>query len=243
LGLTRISGKLSIVIPIILILFISSYIYPNTQAQSNTSFSPDDQFLIPSYNGSINFARNGSYSNATFESESWTFENLNINGSVPLQNFLVSAQNSNVTIFSYFSSNTTITTLRLRYAVEGNGKQIFNFGQQGHVNEVDWTIVKTVDRKNIFLTPGTDYTISPNGTIVVNGATGNFSIAHYNFYYNNLLNSNLPFYEQHSVAIATSTATAIIIVLAIVMAVRNRKYLAEKNLETALLQKMESSQR
>ena len=231
MGLTRISGKLSIVIPIILILFIFSYIYPSTQAQSNTSFSPKDRFLIPSYNGAINFATNGSYSNATFESESWIFENLSINGSMPLQNLLVSAQNSNVTIFSYFSSNNTITTLRLRYEVEGNGKQIFNFGQQGPVqNVVDWTIVKTVNHQNIFLTPGTDFTFSPDGTIVVNGATGNFSIAHYNFYYNNLFNSNLPFYERHSVAITTSAAVAIVIVLTVVIMVRNRKYLTEKKL-------------
>jgi hypothetical protein len=125
----------------------------------------------------------------------------------------------------------------LRYAVEGNGKQIFNFGQQGPINGVDWTVVKTVNRKNIFLTPGTDYTISSNGTIVVNGATGNFSIAHYNFYNNNLLHSNLPFYLQHSVAIATSVATAVVIVLAAGIVARNRKSLAEEKLGNSSLQK------
>jgi hypothetical protein len=229
LGLTRISGKLSIVIPIILILFISLYICPNTQAQSNTSFSPKDQFLIPSSDGAISFAVNGSYSNATLENGSWAFKNLSINGSMPIRNFLVSAQNSNVTIFSYFSFNNTVASLGLIYAVEGNGKQIFNFGQQSHVNGVDWTVVKTVNRRNVFLTPGTDYTISANGTIVVNGATGNFSIFHFSFYNNNL-NSNLPFYEQHSVAIATSAAVAIVMVLAVVVAVRNGKYLTEKKL-------------
>jgi hypothetical protein len=194
LGLTRIGGKLSIVIPIILILFISSYICPNTQAQNNTSFSPKDQFLIPSSNGEISFAVNGSYSNATFENGSWAFKNLSISGSTHLQNFLVSAQNSNITILSYFSSNTT-SRLLLRYTVEGNGKQIFNFGQ-GPINGVDWTIIKTINRQN----------------------------AHFNFYNINSLNSNLPFYKQHSVAIATSAVTAIVIVLATFVAVRNRKY-------------------
>ncbi len=118
----------------------------------------------------------------------------------------------------------------MRYAVEGNGKQIFNFGLQGHVNGVDWTVVKTVDRKVTFLTPGPDYTLSSNGTIVVNGATGNFSIAHYNFSNINLHNSNLPFYEQHSVAIATSAAVASFVALATIIAVRNRKYLVVKKL-------------
>ena len=237
MGLTRISGKFSIVIPIILVLFISAYFYPVTQAQSNTTFSAKDQFLIPNSNGSINFATNGSYSSATFDGVSWAFKNLNINGSFPLQNFLVSAQNSNVTIFSFFSSNNATTTLRLRYSVEGNGKQIFNFGLPSHVNGVDWTIVKTVNRKNIFLTPGTDYTISSNGTIVVNAATGNFSIAHYNFYNNNLLHSNLPFYEQHSVAIATLSVVAIVIVLFTVITVRNRQNFVNKKLSNGALQK------
>ena len=238
MGLARISGKFSLVIPIILILFISSYFFPNIQAQSNTTFSPEDQFLIPSHNGEINFATNGSYSNARFENNNWTFENLNINGSTSLQNFSVSAQNSNVTIFSYFSSNNTLTTLRLRYAVEGNGKQIFNFGQQSQLqNAVDWTVIKTVDRKNEFLTPGTDWTFSSDGTIVVNGGTGNFSIAHFNFYNNNLLNSNLPFYEKHSVAIATSAGVAVVLVLAVVIAVTNRKYLTGKKLGNGFLTK------
>jgi FlaG/FlaF family flagellin (archaellin) len=208
-------------------------------AQSNASFSPVDQFLIPSSNGVVNFAVNGSYSNATLENGLWAFKNLNINGSSPLKIFLVSAQNSNVTVFSFFSSNSTATLLRLRYAVQGNGKQTFNFGQ-GHINAVDWTIVKTVNRTNIFLTPGKDYTMSSNGTIVVNGATGNFSIVHYNFINDNLFNSNLPFYERHSVAIATSAVVAVVIVLAVVIAVRNRKY-SEKNLSNSIQTKNSES--
>lgn len=237
MGPNRISGKSSIVIAVILILFISSWTYPNTKAQSNIHFTPEDQFLIPSSNGAVRFAVNGSYSSATLENGSWAFKNLSVNGTTPLQNFFVSAQDSNITIFSYFSSNFTITTLRLRYAVEGSGKQSFNFGQQGQVNGVDWTIVKTVDRKNTFLTPGTDYKFSPNGEIVVNGATGNYSIIHYNFSNNRLLNSNLPFYEQQSVAIATSAAVAIVIVLAVVVAVRNRKNLNDKKLDNGTIAK------
>ena len=228
MGLTIFERKLSIVIPIILILFISSYFCLITQAQNVTFFSPKDQFLIPSRNAAISFAVNGSYSNATLENGSWVFKNLSVNGSIPIRNFLVSAQDSNVTIFSYFSFNTTIRSLGLRYVVEGNGKQIFNFGL-GHINAVDWTIVKTVDRKNVFLTPGTYYTISTNGTIVVNGATGNFTIFRFSFSNVNL-NSNLPFQEKHSVALVTLAVIAIVIVLAVVIAVRNRKYLAEKKL-------------
>lgn len=237
MGHAKTGKKFLIVIAVIIILFISSAICSNSQAQNLTSFSQENHFLIPSNNAAVSFAQNGSYSKITLENNGWTFENLNINGSMPIQSFSVSAQNSNVTIFSYFSSNNSTTTLRLRYSVEGEGKQIFNFGQQTHVNGVDWTIVKTVNRKNTFLTPGTDYTISSNGTIVVNGATGNFSIAHYNFYNNNLLHSNLPFYMQHSVAIATSATVATFVVLAVVIGVRNSKYLTEKKLGNGALTK------
>ena len=233
----RFRGKSLIVIAVIIIVIISSLTYSNIKAQSNIRFTPADQFLIPSSNGAVSFAVNGSYSSATLENGGWAFKNLSVNGTTLLQNFFVSAQDSKINIFSYFSSNFTITTLRLRYAVEGNGKQSFNFGQQGHFNGVDWTIVKTVDRKNTFLTPGTDYKFSTDGEIVVNGATGNYSIIHYNFSNNRLLNSNLPFYQQQSVGFITSAVVAIVIVLAVVIAMRNRKNLNDKKLGNGAVSK------
>ena len=232
----RFRCKSSIVIAVIIILFISSLSFSNIKAQSNICFTPTDHFLLPSSNGEVNFAVNGSYSSATLENGGWTFKNLSINGTTPIQNFFVSAQDSKITIFSYFSSNFTITTLRLRYAVEGNGKQSFNFGL-GRFNGIDWTIVKTVDLKNTFLTPGTDYKFSSEGEIVVNGATGNFSIVHYNFSNNRLLNSNLPFYQQQSVGIVTAAVVAIVVVLAVVIAVRNRKNLNDKKLGNGAVSK------
>lgn len=211
-------------------MFISSWIFHSTLAQNNTTFSPANQFPIPSNNGIVKFAVNGSYSQVTLENNSWTFENLIINGSIPIQNLLVSAENSNVTIFLYSSFGGTPPIQALNYAVEGSGKQIFNFGPQGHVpNVVDWTVFKTIDRRTVFLTPGTDWTFSPNGTIVVNGATGNFTIFYFPSLEDNSLNSNLPFYEQHSVAITTSAIVTIIIILTVVIALRNKKYLTPKN--------------
>jgi hypothetical protein len=227
LGL-NINSKVSSIIALMLIIFISSLIFPNTQAQNNTSFSPADKFQIPSYNGTVSFAVNGSYSQAALYNDSWAFQSLSMNRSTTLNNFLVSAQNCNVTIFSYTASNTT-QTLRLRYLVTGDGKQIFNFGQiLGVQNSLDWYVVHTINGKSIFLTPGVDWTISPNGTVVVNAATGNFSVVHFNSGDTALLNSNLPFYEQHSVAITTSAVVAVVLVLAVVIIVRNKTYLAEK---------------
>ena len=99
--------KVSTGIAIIVIIFIFLLTCPNTQAQTNTSFNPADKFSIPAYNGSISFAVNGTYSNATFENNTWTFTNLLLNGSQPLENFEISTQNSNVTIFSYLTANNT----------------------------------------------------------------------------------------------------------------------------------------
>lgn len=150
-----------------------------------------------------------------------------MNRSTSLKNFLVSAQNSNITIFTYVSSNFT-QTLRLSYAVVGNGKQVFNFGQS-RGNGIDWTVTHTVNGKTAFLTEGVDWTISSNGTVVVNyHATGNFSVIRYSFA-NNISPSNLPFYEQHSVAIATLAAVVIVVVLAVVLVVRNNTNLRGKS--------------
>lgn len=228
MGLKQINSKVSAVIALMLILFISSSIYPNIKAQTAISFSPADQFQIPSYNGTVSFAVNGNYSQATLYNDSWAFQNLSMNRSTTLSNFRVSAQNCNITIFAYTASNTS-QTLRLRYSVAGAGYQIFSFGQiHSAQNSVDWYVVHTVNGKSIFLTPGVDWTISRNGTVVVNAATGNFSVVHFNSGDTALLNSNLPFYEQHSVAIITSAAIAIVLVLAVVITVKSKTYLTKK---------------
>ena len=61
--------------------------------------------------------------------------------------------------------------------------------------------------------------------MVVNGSPGNFSIFRFGNLFSGLPNSNLPFYEQHSVAIATSAVVAGVVGLAIVLAVRNNKFI------------------
>ena len=226
-----INSKVSAVIAIVLIIFICLSVYPNAQAQTKTSFTSADKFIIPSSNGTVSFAYVGNYSTATLEGNNWVFQNLSMNRSTTLKNFLVSTQNSNITIFSYVSSNLT-QTLRLNYAVVGSGKQVFNFGQS-RGNGIDWTVIHTVHGRTVFLTEGVDWKISSNGTVAVNSvATGNFSVIRYSFA-NSLSPSNLPFYEQHSVAIATSAAVAIVVVLAVALSIRNIKNMPEKNVHNS----------
>ncbi len=222
--------KVSAGIAIIVIVLIFPWTCPNTQAQTDITFKPADKFSIPSNNDTISFAVNGTYSKATLENDTWTFMNLRLNGSQPLENFKISTQNSNVTIFSYIAFNTTLQSLLLRYAVEGKGKQIFNFGlgsQEGEWSAIDWSVIAN---NAVFIAEGEGWTISNDGTLIVTGVTGNVSIVHWGFFENSLPSSNLPFYLQHSVAIATAVAVAIIIGIAVAIKVKNREHSGESEL-------------
>ena len=216
--------KVSAGIAIIVIVLIFPWTCPNTRAQTDITFNSADKFSIPSYNGTISFAVNGTYSKATLENDTWTFTNLRLNRSQPLENFKISTQNSNVTVFSYLAFNTTLQSARLRYAVEGEGKQIFNFGlgsQGGEWSGVDWSVITG---NNVFMAEGEGWTISNDGTLVVTGVTGNVSIVHWGFFENSLPSSNLPFYLQHSVAIATVVVVAIIVSVAVAIKVKSREH-------------------
>jgi len=220
--------KVSTGIAIIVIVLIFPWTCLNTQAQTDTTFNSADKFSIPSYNGTISFAVNGTYSKATLENDTWTFTNLRLNRSQPLENFKISTQNSNVTIFSYLAFNTTLQSARLRYAVEGKGKQIFNLGlgsQEGEWSGTDWSVITG---NNVFMAEGEGWTISNDGTLVVTGAAGNVSIVHWGFFENSLPSSNLPFYQQHSVAIVIVMVGAVTIIVAIVIKVKSKRHSGEK---------------
>ena len=114
---------------ILVIALVFPYICSSTQAQTNATFSSADKFTIPAYNGVVSFAVNGSCTKATLENDTWTFNGLTLNGSFPLGNLKFSAQNCNITIISYFSTNYNSRRLGyLRYYVEGQGEQAVNLG-------------------------------------------------------------------------------------------------------------------
>jgi hypothetical protein len=89
---------------------------------------------------------------------------------------------------------------------------------------VEWSVIVG---NNVFMAEGEGWSISHDGSMVVTGITGNVSIAHWDFGGNGLSSSNLPFYQQHSVAIATVMAVAIVISLAVVIKIKNRDKLAK----------------
>lgn len=157
--------------------------------------------------------------------------NLSLNGLQPLENFKVSAQNSNVTIFSYRAYNTSsFQIVLLRYLVEGQGEQILNLGlgsQGGLSASVEWSVI--VDN-SVFIAEGEGWSISHDGSMVVTGVTGNVSIAHWDFgsLGNGLSSSNLPFYQQHSVAIVIAMVVAVTAIVAIVIKVKSKEHSGEK---------------
>lgn len=226
-------NKVSVGIAIIIIIVVFPCDCLKTQAQADVTFSPAEKFSIPSNNGTISFAVNGSYSKATFENDTWNFENLQLNGSAPLNDFRISTQNSNVTVFYYTEFNTTLRRVLLRYTVEGQGKQTLNLGigtLQGTWSGIDWSVVSARAGNNVFMTEGEDWTISKDGTIVVTGVTGNVSIIHWGFFENNLSNSDLPFYQQHSVAILIAVAVTVTVIVAVAIKVKNVDQLSEGEL-------------
>lgn len=208
--------KVSAAIAIIAIGLVFSCSSPALKAQTNTTFNPTDNFSIPAYNGLISFRVNGTYSNATFKNDTWTFTNLQIQGSQSLEYLSFSAQNCNVTIASYYSSIYLLHVALLNYLVQGQGKQVINMGT-GSQSPAEWSVYY----RNRVLSNGDDWGVSQNGTVVVNGLTGNVTILYYGFM-GAVNTSNLPFYIQHSVAIASAVAVAVTVVVAVAVKVKTK---------------------
>ena len=142
-----------------------------------------------------------------------------------LGNFRISTQNSNVTIFSFLINNgTTFQSERLRFKVEGHGEQILNFGlfsgQEKSTSSAEWTVVFG---NHTVVSEGDGWTLLHDGTVVVTGATENVSVIHYNFSNSFANNSNLSFYQQHSVAIIIAILVSVIIIIAFVIKVKNKE--------------------
>jgi hypothetical protein len=118
-------------------------------------------------------------------------------------NLSISTQNSNIIIYSFYSDQLSITFNRygsLRYWADRAGTQTINLNlkttRQTHSSE--WGIVNP---SGVFLAEGHEWLLLPNNTVTVLGRTGNITVAHYSFA--RTVDSNQPFYIQHSVAFIT----------------------------------------
>jgi hypothetical protein len=224
-------AHLNAIIPVFITLLIISNAYPPTQAQTTpTTFTPTTKFNIPEQNGTINFAFNGSFTAATLQNGTWTFSDLNIDhpqsfggfdltGSQSIGDLKFSTQNSNVTIWAYLTFYYTIPVDSLVYSVEGVGKQTVNLGLNSTkaADPTEWSIIM---QDNVFLAEGQGWTLLPDETLVISGATSNVTIAHFEL---NSFESNLIFYLQHSIALLTTIILAAVITVAIVVKVRFKR--------------------
>ncbi len=195
-------------------------ILPSSHAQNAAvSFTTADRFGIPGNNATISFAVNGSCSSALLVDKTWIFENLVLNDSQPLGTLKFSAENSNITIRFYRAYNFSFRSAILSYNVAGVGKQTVNLGlNTSQTTSSEWSVIVP---NSIFLAEGEGWTLLPGNTVVITVAASSVTVVHYNFIAPEG-NSNLPFYEQHSVAVVTVGAVAVIVAAALGIRVRKK---------------------
>ena len=209
---------------IIVIILTLPWTCPNILAQTSIALGPAAKFSVPAYNGTISFAENGNYSTATFEDNTWIFTNLRLNNSQPLENLEISAKNSDVTVNSYLETTVNFPNDRLSYSVQGKGVQVVNLGLGVYGgSNVDWVVTSN----GTFLNNG--WSVSHNGTVTVTGLTGNITVIYFGFT-SQLGASNLPFYEQHSVAIAVAIAVAATVAAAVVVKTAVKRHAVKEEL-------------
>ena len=201
-----------------LLIFILalSYSCPRTHAQTDVSFTTTDKFEIPAFNARITFAFNGTYTKASLVNDTWTFVNLRLDYSQPLEKLEVSTQNSNVTVISYRTFNATLRGALLTYAVEGQGKQAFNIGLP--LSEGEWSVLLEGDFKG----EGDGWHVAPDATLTITDAKSTATIW-YLGYPEDFDFADTPFYLQHSIAIATAVALAITATIGFVIRRKTQK--------------------
>ena len=208
----------------ILIIFLTLLLNSTTaEAQTNTNLTPADRFVLPSLDGEISFAVNGTYANATTTNVAWNFADLKLNGSTPIKMLIVSAESSSIVITSYRDANTTSrSTARLRYSVERRGQQTFNIGIPA--GDGRWGLHPEwgVTVGGVWLGESDGWNITPDGNVTIRGAVGNVSIVHYSLLGLGDDSSKFPFYTHHSVAIVAVASVAVTVTFAILIGVKNK---------------------
>jgi len=215
---------------VIILLLVFSYYCPLSQGQMSHTFTTSDKFAIPNLKGTIGFAVNGSYSEATLNNDAWTFTNLTLNKqSIPgfglndfssVGNLTFSTQDSNVTILAYVTINDSFSVSLLSYTVEGKGKQMINFdlSSSGPAEPAEWSLIIP---KNVVLAEGQGWTLLPDSTLIVTSEASNLTVVHFDLILPD--KSNLPFYIQHSVTLATAAVMAIVATLALIVRAKTVK--------------------
>jgi hypothetical protein len=232
------NGTLGGITTILIAVLVIFQIWSTAATQGVNTFYPKDKFSIPSQNGTISFAVEGTYSTATLKDDIWSFTNLQLNGSQPLEKLDVSTEDSDIIIFSHLSYDYLRKISVLTYFAEGQGTQTLNIGieagkNQGGIN-IEWSVIVN----DTFVAQGNKWNINPEGTLTITGLSGNITV----FYFSigeEANNENLPFFQQHSIVILTIFAAAITVVVAIVIKTKNQKIQNDRSLKSNFLKKIE----
>jgi len=224
-GLGEISRKKAAVgIAVLVIVVLLPWNCQDARAQSIVAFNPATKFSVPAYNATVNFLFNGTYTNAVFSNNTWTFTNLNLQYSPSIGNLSVSARNCNVTIYYYQMLNPRNYFSTLRFHAEGKGIQMLNLHLKPETGGLQPSAEWSVSFGNgTFATVGHGWTISRDGTLTISGAHGNVTVFHNGILSGSFLGSNLPFYEQHSVAIAVAAGAVAVLAAAVIVNVNIRR--------------------
>lgn len=200
--MNSIKFKKNIFLILFSIIFIVIFFnYDNIFAQTQGVIIPNYKFEIPNSKGSISFSLNGTYEAVNLENDKWIFQDLQINNSFRIDNFEVSANNSEIIIRSIDSFGDDANGLIFYYSVNGVGIQTFNFGLDATGGE--WSIAFD----DIFIPENSGWRHLEDNTLIITGATSNVTSLYFVFpdiFGGDTDNSNLSFFQQHSVAIITS---------------------------------------
>ncbi len=208
-GKTVLTG-LAIVITIALIFLP---VYSNTQAQTNITITPNETFSIPENNVSIHFALNGSCTSATLQNNTWVFTDLELANYPSNGTLKFSTENSNITIYSFRTTNQFGRTTSIKYNADGQGKQSINLGLNTtkSTDPSEWLI--TVPNGGAVV-HGIGWKLLPDNTVVLNGLKGNVTVSHFNY---SSPTASGPFYVQHSIIIITAAVVAATIAVAVLV--------------------------
>jgi len=208
-------SRLAIVL-IIALTFFS--MFSSALAQTNTTFTSIDKFVIPELNGSIRFNVNGTYSSASLQNNTWVFTDLKLSNSSIVRTLKISVEDSNITVYYYRTFPQFGRSTSIRFNVEGQGKQSVNFGLNTTkaTNPSEWLI--TIPNGGIVV-EGIKWNLLPDNTVVVNDLSGNVTISHFNY---TMPAATGPFYVQHSIAIITVAVAAAVIAVAVVIRIKMR---------------------
>jgi hypothetical protein len=144
----------------------------------------------------------------------WIFEDLSLNGSRVIGTLKVSAENSDITVFTYRARSILGSTESIRYFAQGQGKQTFDLGVNatGQTHPDEWWVLNNA--ASIANRQG--WSLAQGNVVVVEGLVGNVSITHFGFY--SIPTGTGNFFVDHSIALIV--AVALLVTIGVCLIVR-----------------------